>query len=119
MIELPEGSTVLDFAFRIHSDIGLKFQHAIVNGGIVNISSKLKTGDIVYIHVFKNKWSASGNRFEHLHTPSAKAKLTKFLKQKEREELITQSVHFLREKIKEFGLPLLYSKQDRISKEYK
>lgn len=119
MIELPEGSTVLDFAFRIHSDLGLKFQHAMVNGAIVNIGHKLKTGDVVYIHVFKNKWSASGNWFEHLHTPSAKSKLTQFLKQQERTELVNQSVMFLREKIKELGLPPLFTKRDRIGKEYK
>lgn len=41
--ELPTGSTVLDFAFSIHSAIGLRFKNALVNGQIKPISYKLKT----------------------------------------------------------------------------
>lgn len=41
--ELPAGSTVLDFAFSVHSSIGLRFKNAIVNGQIKPISYKLKT----------------------------------------------------------------------------
>jgi GTP diphosphokinase / guanosine-3',5'-bis(diphosphate) 3'-diphosphatase len=119
IIELPEGSTVLDFAFRIHSDLGLKFQNAIVNGSIVPIWYKLKTGDIVLIAVFKNKWAASWNWFEYLHTPSAKAKLTKFLRTKERTQLLERSMKSLEDKLKEYNLPALHSKQDLITKEYK
>jgi GTP diphosphokinase / guanosine-3',5'-bis(diphosphate) 3'-diphosphatase len=119
VVELPENSTVLDFAFRIHSDIGLKFNNALVNGSITNIGYKLKTGDIVYISTYKNKWTASGNRFEYLHTPSAKAKLTKFLKHKEKEQLVEQSMAVLQEKLKEHKLPLLHTKHDRISQTYK
>lgn len=119
IVELPEWSTVLDFAFRIHSDLGLKFQSWLVNWGIVPLSYKLKTGDIVVINAFKNKRSASGNWFEYLHTPSAKAKLTKFLKNKERQQLVERSLKYLEEKLKEFKLPPLYSKNDLITKEYK
>ena len=41
--ELPVGSTVLDFAFSVHSSIGLRFKNAIVNGQIKPISYQLKT----------------------------------------------------------------------------
>jgi len=43
VIELPQGSGVLDFAFRIHTDIGLRVKTAIVNGKIVPLDYKLKT----------------------------------------------------------------------------
>lgn len=119
VIELPEGSSVLDFAFRIHSDLGLRFNNATVNGSIVPISQRLNTGDIVVINAFKNKFTGSSNRFEYLHTPSAKAKLTKFLKTKERTHLLDRSLKLLDEKLKELGLPALYSKDDRITKQYK
>jgi len=59
IIELPQESTVLDFAFRVHSDVGLKFKNAIVNNKIVPIDFKLKTGDIVDIQTFKNKFTAT------------------------------------------------------------
>ena len=119
VIELPEESSVLDFAFRIHSDLGLRFNNATVNGSITPISHVLHTGDIVVINAFKNKFSASSNRFEYLHTPSAKAKLTKFLKTKERTHLIDKSMKLLDFKLKELALPPLYSAQDRITKKYK
>lgn len=119
IIELPQGSTVLDFAFRIHTDLWLKFQSALVNWTIVPISHKLKTGDIVVIAAFKNKWSASWNWFEYLHTPSAKSKLTRFLKAKEKTQLLHRSQKLLEEKLKELKLPNLYAKGDLISKEYK
>ena len=110
---------MLDFAFRIHSDLGLRFNNATVNGSIVPISSVLHTGDIVVINPFKNRFSASHNWFEYLHTPSAKSKLTKFLKTKERKDLLDRSMKLLDEKLKEFQLPALYSKDDRITKQYK
>lgn len=54
-----------------------------------------------------------------MHTPSAKAKLTKFLKAKERVHLLDKSLKLLDEKLKELSLPPLYTKEDRITKEYK
>lgn len=119
VIELPEGSSVLDFAFRIHSDLGLRFNNATVNGSIVPISQRLNTWDIVVINAFKNKFTASVNWFEYLHTPSAKSKLTKFLNLKERNHLLDRSLKLLDEKLKEMWLPVLYSKDDRITREYK
>lgn len=119
VIEMPEGSTVLDFAFRIHTDLGLRFNNATVNGSIAPISYTLQTWDIVVVNTFKNKTTASGNWFEYLHTPSAKAKLTKFLKTKERKHLLDKSLRLLDIKLKELNLPALYSKDDRITKEYK
>ena len=71
------------------------------------------------INAFKNKFTASSNRFEYLHTPSAKSKLTKFLKMKERVHLIDRSMKLLDEKLKEHNLPALYGKDDRITKQYK
>ncbi len=71
------------------------------------------------INAFKNKFTGSSNWFEYLHTPSAKAKLTKFLKTKERIHLLDRSLKLLDEKLKELSLPPLYSKDDRITRQYK
>ncbi|MBP6085693.1 hypothetical protein KA478_00485 [Patescibacteria group bacterium] len=71
------------------------------------------------VQAFKNKRSASGNWYEYLHTPSAKSKLTKFLKSKEREQLLQKSQQTLEAKLLEYDLPPLNSKDDLISKEYK
>ncbi|MBR5104326.1 MAG: bifunctional (p)ppGpp synthetase/guanosine-3',5'-bis(diphosphate) 3'-pyrophosphohydrolase [Bacteroidales bacterium] len=53
--KLPSGATVLDFAFDIHSNLGLKCTGGRVNGKAVRINEKLKTGDIVEIMSGKNQ----------------------------------------------------------------
>ncbi len=49
IVELPEGATPLDFAFQIHTDLGLSFKSARVNGSIVPLTYELENGDVVEI----------------------------------------------------------------------
>jgi guanosine-3',5'-bis(diphosphate) 3'-pyrophosphohydrolase len=53
IIIVPKGATILDVAFKIHTDIGLKFKSGIVNGRIVPINYKLKNGDQIDIQTRK------------------------------------------------------------------
>lgn len=117
--ELPQGCTVLDFAFRIHSDIWLSFNSAIVNNQFVPIDYKLKNWDIVKIKSFKNKLTASSSWIKFLHTPSAKAKLNKYLRNKEKERYINLWTSILNEKLKDYQLPLIGTRKDLIWKKYK
>jgi len=55
VIDLPEGSTPVDFAYSIHTDIGNKCSRAYVNDNIVNLDFHLKNGDIVEILIDKNR----------------------------------------------------------------
>lgn len=57
--KLPSGSTVLDFAFDIHSNLGVKCTGGKINGKAVRINEKLKTGDIVEIMSGKNQKPSS------------------------------------------------------------
>lgn len=116
IIELPEESTVLDFAFRVHSDVGLKFKHALVNNKIVPIDYKVKTGDIIDIQTFKNKYTASKSWTKYLHTPSARTKLNKHLRQIEKDDLNAELTPLINSKLQEFGLPLLWHKDDKVLK---
>lgn len=54
IIDLPDGSMPLDFAYRLHSEIGATCTGAIVNGKMVSLNTKLKQGDIVEIVTTKN-----------------------------------------------------------------
>lgn len=54
VVELPEGATVLDFAFRIHSDLGLRASGARVNGKFVALDHPIKSGDIIEIETKKS-----------------------------------------------------------------
>ncbi|HMS91010.1 MAG TPA: RelA/SpoT family protein [Candidatus Absconditabacterales bacterium] len=118
VVELPAGSTVLDFAFAVHSNIGLSFKNAIVNGEIKPISYIPQTGDVIKINTFKNKYSANKHRLEFLHTSGAKNNMTKFLKGQQKEQLIVQALQELNHHLKNFGLPLFYSSADLINKKY-
>ncbi|MCQ2570670.1 MAG: RelA/SpoT family protein [Candidatus Saccharibacteria bacterium] len=55
IIDLPQGSMPLDFAYRLHSEIGSRCTGAIVNGKMVSLNTKLKQGDIVEIITAKNQ----------------------------------------------------------------
>lgn len=49
VVQLPKGSTVIDFAYRIHSSLGSRCKGALINQKMAKISSELKTGDLVEI----------------------------------------------------------------------
>ena len=114
--ELPVGSTVLDFAFSVHSSIGLRFKNAIVNWQIKPISYKLKTWDIVNINTFKNKYSATKHWMEFLRTPTAKSQLLKYIKTIERDVRLQEAIAGLNSYLKDCGLPLYASEKDKIIK---
>lgn len=74
IIDLPKGSLPLDFAYRLHSEIGAKTTGVKINGKIANLNTKLKQGDIVEILTSKNQTPKVG-WFDKLFTPRARAKL--------------------------------------------
>jgi GTP diphosphokinase / guanosine-3',5'-bis(diphosphate) 3'-diphosphatase len=78
IVELPEGATSLDFAFQIHSEIGLAFRLAKVNGSVVPLDQELQNGDIVEI-VRAGTPQATPRWLKLLKTASAKSKLRKHL----------------------------------------
>lgn len=118
VIELPNWSSVLDFAFAIHTEIGLRFKHALVNGQIKPISFIPKTGDIVKINTFKNRYSANKHRLDFLHTTGAKANLSKFLKLLQKDEIVQQATNEANSFLKWYGLPAIWSAEDKIGKLY-
>ena len=72
--KLPSGATVLDFAFDIHSNLGLKCTGGRINGKAVRINEKLKTGDIVEIMSGKNQ-KPSPDWLNFVVTNKAKTKI--------------------------------------------
>jgi guanosine-3',5'-bis(diphosphate) 3'-pyrophosphohydrolase len=119
IVELPNRCSVLDFAFRIHTDVWLKFKHAFVNSKPVPIDYELKTWDIVDIKIYKNKYTASKSWIDYLYMSSSKSKLNRYLKLQEKKYYILEWTKLLNEKLKKFKLPLLGSKDNLISKKYK
>lgn len=92
VIDLPNGSTPLDMAFKIHTKIGEQAVGASINGIMVPLSTKLITGDVVEIKTSKNAPGPNSGWLDIVHTSSAKSKIKKYLlkngDQFERQELI-------------------------------
>ncbi len=118
VIELTKWSTVLDFAFRVHTDVWLKFKNATVNGTIKPISHVIKSGDIVSINTYKNRYTATKYWLDYLHTPTAKSKLTRFIKQQEKDIYIQKGIDIIENKLAKYNLPLMSNDKDKIKKHY-
>lgn len=86
VIDLPVDSTPIDFAYRIHTDIGNKAVGATVNGNLVPLSTKLKTGDVVQIKTSKQSTGPNDDWLSFVKTSAAKSRIRSFYKKLEREE---------------------------------
>jgi len=91
VVDLPEGSTPIDFAYSIHSDLGDHIFAAKVNGKMIQIHSALKNGDIVQI-IDKKDSRPSSKWFEHTKTNTAKKHIKAYLEK-----------HSLLSRLKSFG----------------
>ena len=78
VIDLPKGSTPIDFAYRIHTQIGENLYGAKVNGKLVPVSTVLKTGDMVEVETKENACPSS-SWLNMCATNFAKSKIKKFL----------------------------------------
>ena len=92
VIELPEGATPLDFAFQVHTQLGLSFRSARVNGTIVPITYQLENGDVVEILKHPNP-QPSPNWMQLLKMSSSKSKLRRYFADREpKEEKIVEEL---------------------------
>ena len=86
IVELPNGSTPVDFAYRIHTNLGHKTTGAIVNGKIVTLNYQLKTGDIVEIKSSRNSFGPSEDWLNIVKTSQARHKIRQYFNRTKREE---------------------------------
>ena len=87
VLDLPQNATPVDFAYRIHSDVGHKTVGALINGRIAQLDTKLKNGDIVEIMTSK----VSAPRLDWLNfvvTKQASSKIKQWYKKNKREDHI-------------------------------
>lgn len=88
IIDLSQGATPLDFAFRIHTKVGEKTVGAIVNGKIRPLDYTLKTGDLVEIKTSQSSVGPNENWLKIAKTSNARSKIKNFLNKQRREFLI-------------------------------
>ena len=106
LVDLPMGSTPIDFAYRIHSQVGHSCIGAKVNGRIVTLDYKLQIGDIVEIITSSNLVGPSRDWLNIVKTQQAKSKIRSWFKKERKEDNIERGREMLTAEAKRQGYTL-------------
>ena len=117
VIELPVGSTPIDFAYKVHSKVGDKMVGALVNNNIVPLDYELKDNDIVKINTNNN---SSGPSYEWINiakTNQAKSKIKAFYNKIEKEEYLKRGEEILKDELRRKKISINeFYKEENINK---
>jgi GTP pyrophosphokinase len=120
VIELPAGSTPLDFAFKIHSGVGVKCVGAKVNGKMVPIDYALKNGEIIEIITSSSSKGPGIDWLQIAKTSNARSKIRQWLKRENRGERAERGRDLLERAAKRKGFdPQTLVRNQWISRVYK
>lgn len=117
VIALPSGSCPIDFAYRIHTEVGNKTVGAKVNGAIVPLNTPLKTGDVVDILTNNNSAGPSADWIKIVKSGHARNKIRAFLQKQEqqsRKESIKLGQSMLEDEFKRLKLDPKLMDQKRL-----
>lgn len=104
IVNLPAGSTPIDFAFSIHSAVGCKMQGVKVNGKISTLDYILQNGDIVDIMTSSAVKGPSRDWLKLCKTSQARTKINQWLKKERREENIQHGKELIEKELKRINL---------------
>lgn len=103
VINLPDGSTPIDFAYRVHTEVGNKCVGAKVDGRIVPLNYRLKNGNIVEIITSANSNGPSRDWLKIVKSTQAKTKIRQWFKVKEKDLNIVKGKDLLEKELKRLG----------------
>jgi GTP diphosphokinase / guanosine-3',5'-bis(diphosphate) 3'-diphosphatase len=107
VITLPAGSTPVDFAYAVHTEVGHRCIGARVNGRLVALERKLENGEVV--EIFTSKAEGAGPSRDWLSfaaSPRAKTKIKQWFAKERREEAIESGKESIAKEVRRVGLPL-------------
>ncbi|EJP21399.1 putative GTP diphosphokinase [Peptostreptococcaceae bacterium AS15] len=106
IIELPAGSTPIDMAYKIHTNVGNKCVGAKINNKIVTLDTELKNGQIVEIMTSANSKGPSRDWLNIVQSSHTKSKIKQWFKKEKREENIEKGRELLESTVKKLGYPI-------------
>ena len=114
ILELPVDSTIIDFAYAIHSEIGNKCVGGKVNGVMKPITTSLNNGDVVQILTNPNSKGPSRDWLKHVKTGSARSKIKSYFKTELKEENIRLGKQMLEQAIKAKNITISKPEKDNL-----
>ena len=115
IISLPLGSTAIDFAFAIHSQIGWKMVGAKVNGKIIPLETPLKNGDVVDIITSSHTMGPSNDWLKIAKTSQARNKINAWFKKENREENVAKGKEIIEKEFKKINLTFADFENEELS----
>ncbi len=106
VVELPNKSTPIDFAYRVHSEVGNKMVGAIVNNNIVPLDYELHDNDIIKINTNKNSIGPSREWINMAKTTQAKNKIKNFFNKVDKEGYLKEGQEALHKELRKRKIPI-------------
>jgi len=106
VVDLPKGATPVDFAYRIHTDVGHHCVGAKVNGRLVSLSTELESGDIVEIMTSKSEAAhPSRDWLEFVKSTRASSKIKQWFRRQQRVTAVSDGRDAVMKAVRRQGLP--------------
>ena len=106
VIELPAGATPVDFAYKVHSEVGNTLVGALVNDNIVTLDYQLKTGDIIKVNTNKTSRGPNKDWLNFVKTSQARNKIKSYYSKIDKNESITKGQELLQNELRKNNLPI-------------
>ncbi|MCU0316657.1 MAG: RelA/SpoT family protein [Fimbriimonadaceae bacterium] len=115
VIDMPVGSTAVDFAFRVHTNLGLQLVGVKVNGTIATLNTKIQNGDVVDLMTRSNA-QPSLDWLEFVKSQHTRSKLRNYFRKRNRDENERAGRSVLEKELRSIGLdPRIYLGEDRMA----